>query len=501
MDKRFANLFQGLKRAHGVFEITGKDETKNKITGRAKTVAQEPKLANFKLHLAGDRGIGIVPINEDNQCYFGAIDIDIYEGLGIEKLHATIRDFNLPLIPCTTKSGGIHLYVFFSEPISAKIVYDKLSEWSILLGYPGVEIFPKQIMLASENDTGNWLNMPYFDGNKTNRYALSTKNTRLSLEEFLDLAEEKRLTLEDLNNIKIPQNKEFEGAPPCLKVLISRGIPSGSRNKGLFALGTFYKLKYADNFADYVDKANQKYFQPPLPSQEVTDIVRSLRKKDYFFSCKDSLLADICNKRICVQEKYGITQDNAALDVAIDSLTKVSTDPPSWYISVNGKRLECDTTKDLLSQAAFQIKCVDSLHIFPRNIRAPVWRQMMCDLLTNVETIDAPEDANEGGMIDDFMSSFIEERHMKNSNRESDLLLGRPYIKDGKVYFRSSDVIKYLKRQGFYYVNNRTLYKWFRNSELEVEAFRIRIKGKQVRCWSTKLPEVQEEGFEEDELF
>ena len=45
---------------------------------------------------------------------------------------------------------------------------DKLTEIKTLLGYGGSEVFPKQIQLKSSDDTGNFLNLPYFNGDHIN---------------------------------------------------------------------------------------------------------------------------------------------------------------------------------------------------------------------------------------------------------------------------------------------------------------------------------------------
>lgn len=76
--KRFAAIFDGLKQAYGTFEI---DSTKSngKNTGKARVVREPRTTEHFEQHLAGDgAGIGIIPINEDDSCKWGCIDIDEY---------------------------------------------------------------------------------------------------------------------------------------------------------------------------------------------------------------------------------------------------------------------------------------------------------------------------------------------------------------------------------------------------------------------------------------
>ena len=66
---------------------------------------------------------------------------------------------------------------------------DKLVSVSAVLGYGGSEVFPKQVELKSKDDTGNFLNLPYFNGNKTTRYFFNDQGEAVTLERFYLLYE------------------------------------------------------------------------------------------------------------------------------------------------------------------------------------------------------------------------------------------------------------------------------------------------------------------------
>ena len=54
------------------------------------------------------------------------------------------------------------------------------------LGHEGCEIFPKQTeILVERGDTGNFLNLPYYNGTSGLRYALDDNGKAASLESFL----------------------------------------------------------------------------------------------------------------------------------------------------------------------------------------------------------------------------------------------------------------------------------------------------------------------------
>ena len=78
---------------------------------------------------------------------------------------------------------------------------DKLTEIKTLLGYGGSEVFPKQIQLKSADDTGNFLNLPYFGGEDTTRYAFRADGEAATLEEFYTIYSEIKQT--DFTKIKI----------------------------------------------------------------------------------------------------------------------------------------------------------------------------------------------------------------------------------------------------------------------------------------------------------
>ena len=169
--EKFSSIFAGLDKAYGVYKIE-KANTNGKHVGKATLVNKERTKKVWEGHLSGKgMAIGIVPINEDSQCKWGCIDIDEYP-LDHKKLLDKIREVELPLVMCRSKSGGAHVFMFCKDWMSAKDMQDKLKYIAANLGYGGCEIFPKQITLNLERgDVGNWLNLPYFDAEDGLRYA------------------------------------------------------------------------------------------------------------------------------------------------------------------------------------------------------------------------------------------------------------------------------------------------------------------------------------------
>jgi hemoglobin-like flavoprotein len=66
-------LFEGSTRAHGIFNISNENNSQ-KQQGVAKTIKTiGANLDNWKSHLEGSIGLGIIPINENNQVKWGLL--------------------------------------------------------------------------------------------------------------------------------------------------------------------------------------------------------------------------------------------------------------------------------------------------------------------------------------------------------------------------------------------------------------------------------------------
>ena len=203
--KNFIDIFTGLQRAHGCTYVEKKNADGTKIKGKS-FVKREPVTTKlWEDHLNGiEPSLGIIPIDENNQCRWGCIDVDKYN-LDHKKLINLINNYQLPLTMCRSKSGGAHIFLFTTVPIEAKLMRDKLTSISAFLGFGNAEVFPKQVELKSEDDTGNFLNLPYFNCKKTTRYAFNFKGEAITISQFFLAI--KRLN-SHLSNLHLSQQKK-----------------------------------------------------------------------------------------------------------------------------------------------------------------------------------------------------------------------------------------------------------------------------------------------------
>lgn len=493
---QFLHRFAGLDRAHGHYVVKGDGHAGNKQSGSAVTERTGPTLELWKKHLRGEYGIGIVPIRDDATCVFGAVDIDSYN-LDFSKLEDDIARLQLPLIICRTKSGGAHLYLFTNEAVPAELIRGKLMDWAVALGHSGVEVFPKQVKLAGPNDYGNWINMPYFSMEQTNRYAVAGGKP-INAKEFLSLAQKCALTHQQLKDLTPPQNEEtgelFKDAPPCLQSLAQRGFGEGSRNNALFNVGVYLRKRFPDDWEQRLDVYNQRFMTPPLGHKEVSQIQKHLAKKDYQYKCHDQPIVGVCNRQICLTRQFGIGGGADDPGVVFGSLIKIETNPPTWIWDVDGARMEL-TTGELRDQSRFHSKCIDALNKWPNLVKPKTWVDLIRDKLKTVEVRPAPPDATPEGqvmmMLEDYCSSKMAAR------AKEELLLKKPWTDEAgpepRTYFSGNDFAQWLKRQR-HNIEIRDLWNVMRR--INGTSHRLKIKGKNINVWSVPAFSQQTEPFE-----
>lgn len=488
----FMARFPGLNRAHGQYDVRGNGRSGEKQSGQAHTVREPATAARWEDHLQGRMGIGIIPITDDATCSWGAIDIDNYE-LTLEDLAAEVKRLKLPMVVCRSKSGGPHLFLFTSEPVPAGLMRGKLMEFAVALGYSGVEVFPKQTKLASTNDIGNWINMPYFNGNDTDRYAINDQGDQLDMDTFLALASSVAVTADQLQALTIeidPVQRDLwlEG-PPCLQCLASRGFGEGGRNKGLFNIGVYLRKRFGDGWTEKLDEYNQTFMDPPLGHKEVAYIAKSVNRKAYEFTCHEAPLAQVCNKQICLTRKFGIGTNEQDPGVVFGSLVKVETDPPIWIWDVDGVRIEL-TTAELKEQSRFGTKCMEVINKLPHPIKTRAWADMLRERLADLEVIPAPVEATPEGRMMALLEEYCTER--ASAKTRDELLLNRPWTHEGRTYFSAVDFHQFLQTHRMV-VTERQMWAWLRRRDAQHHFFHI--KGKGYSCWSIPAFGSQSEDF------
>jgi hypothetical protein len=483
---RFSGIFDGLEQAYGTYQVERK-QNNGKSTGKA-TVVKKPRTAElWQGHLSGEgQSIGIIPINEDNSCKWGCIDIDQYN-FDHKALINKIRQLKLPLVVCRSKSGGAHVFLFTDDWVPAKDMQEVLTHLCAALGYGGSEIFPKQITLnLDRGDVGNFLNTPYYDAEGGLRYAFNDDATAATLDEFFELVDTHVQTHEQMLALTVNEDETLPvpDGPPCLQILCREKIGEGARNNGLFNLGVYLRKAYPDSWEGEILNYNMQYVDPPLPLNEVNIVAKQLQKKDYAYKCKDAPINAYCNPELCRTRKFGI--DAAVSGIQIANLRKYNSVPPVWFLDVNGQPLEL-ATDDLMNQAAFQKACVEQLNFLPRTAQKAVWEQRINGLLSDMtdtegSIVEVSEDVSITGQFVDHLEEFT--TGMQRGEDKEDILLRRPWTDEEEeiTYFRLKDLEGYLVKANFKVYKSHQLAQRLR--DLNGEAKQLRVKGKTIRVWS-----------------
>ena len=482
---KFIEIFTGLDRAYGQTQSREKNES-GKLEGRSWLVKEPITIDNWNIHLEGkEPSLGIVPINDDNQCKWGAIDIDSYDGFDHQKLIKKIVEKKIPLVVCKSKSGGAHIFLFVSEPVLAKDMQIKLKEIAVWLGYGDCEIFPKQIELNSKG-TGNFLNLPYNHPEFPTRYAFDDEgNALIELSSFIQHYETK--VVSQLNKVVIekPTTKkkddDFKGAPPCLITLASDGFPEGSRNMALFQLGVYLRQRFPEELEKKIDEYNAKYFKPPLVSREVLTIYKQVEDKKYFYRCDEPMFKTVCEKIKCQSQKFGV--GNAASN-EIYGLKKWESDNPVYELTHNGKVIIL-TVDQLSSHAEYRKACIAQANESPRPMAPAIWADMVQTLLSNMQQddfIQLPGEVTAKGQYLHQLQIFL--FNNKGAKDRQDVLQGMVYELKDHLFFKPQAFRDFLKTKRFAKASDSEQYKMF--EEFKGTTAKLKVNSNVEHCW--KVP-------------
>lgn len=438
------SLFSGNMTAYGVTQVG--DIVEGKAQSSSKLIYGVPTLHVWEQHLSGSLGIGIAPLKEDNTCSFGAIDIDSYDYC-LQDIVKAIYDFDIPLVPCYSKSQKLHLYAFFAEPIDAVHVVNYLKKWVAAFGCsPKTEIFPKQVKTSEQNKFYSWINMPYFnEGDDANwRKVIDRDGTPLPLTKGLDIMQAKKLLIEE-HEEWWKTGFAYADAPPCiLSGLLLRDIGPGLRNNWLFNVGVYLQLKDQNiDLAGALYEIN-KSLAEPLPDNELqATIIKGFQRKTYYYTCAQM---PRCNKVVCRQQECGI-DSKASTGLEYGQLTQYMTDPPYYEWIVNGQKLSFWSEQEILGQRKFRALCLRQLHLVPRQVSDDIWSNILTKAASNIQVVDgaAEGDFTSGSTFIELVGSFF--RDKRRADNITQVSLGRVYEEGDDYVFMARPFMDFLMQK------------------------------------------------------
>lgn len=503
-------LFEGNDTHYGTHGAPSRDPTgqslKWVIRPTAKTLKGPTTDKMWKDHVDGKKPLGVVPIRSDDKTSWGSIDYDVY-GEDLTALIKKVESLKLPLVPCRSKSGGLHLFFFTTEPVSAEIVQNLLRDLAAALGIAGSEIFPKQTTLLNDRgDQGSWMIMPYygdtFDGKLERQVGLRNNGSEIGLPEFVRVAEKVKQSPDQIDALMTRNLKRaspasgskggkrgimkddntvpFGDGPPCLVHMVQAGgIKQGGQNDTLCHMATYFKKKDPTTWETELERANQLYFDPVHPESGVNGVIKSYRKKDYEYKCKHEPMKSHCDAILCRKRTHGVSGGGSgALVPVIQSIKKMNSDPPVWFVQVEGAKIEC-STEDLQRWERFQRILMEKVHNPFGLIPQGEWLSTIQEAMTRMtEPIDVSPDVDKQGEFTELLETYLHNR--QRALKEEDLLAGRPWESENeqRFYFVLSKLHRFLEREGLKGLNKPQLVS--RITKLEGGHETREIKGKTV---------------------
>ena len=510
--QQFALLFKGKSNTYVRNELPKEkpeegQKIKTKITNNEGKVDKE-LLSN---HLDGRFGVGICPVNAEGKCFFGVLDIDYYKPKIKRVLHF-IKEYQLPLLPFRSKSGGLHVYLMLTKAVSAKTMRETLQNIAYyfslgeIYGKNKVEVFPKQ---DKAEGFGSSVTLPYFNGENTYTYLLDLDGNPVEFKEALIYIKAHLTSIETVKGIlnKLPYND----APPCIqRILLSEevGGEDTGRNNFLFSYAVYAKKKYGNGFEDYVKEINDN-FEVPLEDSAVEQTCESVKNNEYLYKCKDIPCNSFCNKSECRKREFGLGKDKGHFTgIDYGQLYRYNSAEPYyiWKLRLNGQENWVDVIfKDegyLLDQRNFAKMCVRYLNQAPMQVGNNDWYAILNSVLPNVIDVEVKQESDTSG-LSMLKNAFVSYLSNKQARRDTPFqiqvgLCVRQTINGvTKYYFTHIGFTNYLRNQKITFDYNmlRETLKKFGAEEDVLHYMNSHEEEISVPCWSKVEDKSLEEAY------
>lgn len=355
MEDKLFKLFEGDNSRYLKSSLTGEDDERGKKSAEYITVHEPVTSDLWRQHLDGKIRLGLKP-EKDDQCKWGCIDVDPnnYKDYSEKKYVEIIKKYKLPFVPVKSKSGGLHIFVFFNDFADINKVLKKLSEIN------------QQYFLAQEIFPCNKaVNMPYHNFNASMEFAFDDNNTPVLIGKFIELAEQKTISPEDFFNFKVVEYEaetQWSNYPPCVQKLIQEGWSGNNRNNFLFNVLVLESKKDPAISVQQLEQIglnrNNQIFSTPLPSSEVIALAKSVSKGGYTFQCppKHPEYQPICNKDLCKTRSLGIGDAVPDIIDHFENIKYIQVTNNIWYqFDYKGQHVSV-TPEDMKDEKSFRVK-------------------------------------------------------------------------------------------------------------------------------------------------
>ena len=533
MDKRYIKFFDGYRAAYGLADFEHKEAKIDPESGKKKPVYRwnyEPLTEKvYQSHLEGKISIGIQPCNENKEARLGVIDVDPtdYDDFNKKFFIDVIQDYDLPLIPVESKSGGLHLCLFIDNFIWAKdIVSFLINILPLFKLKPNNEIFPKQTELTRDGETGRlkpgqFINLPYYGGE---RKALNVDGTPFTFEKFLDLVDANLVSKDQLNIItKNIDKKIYEGVsedfidgPPCLADISKVAGREGFDGKDRFMYNyhVLVKMKYPDGWEQKVKNAPVRFFEEQHANawtdQKLKSKITSWSKSEKGYTCNEDPLWSACKKGICVKKKFGVLSGSKGSYPVLTNLRKIEIfEEPEYEFDVikpdgiSKVTVHCRSVEHLNDQIRRRNSISKAAGFLPPRISIAQEQIIMDALYETEQPVQPPIGTSPKEKLHDVLHAKINGPRATN---DAAFKSGSVLIEEEYAFFKLEKFFDRLKAKDWKYKEEKTgriMEHTYRECEIEfLEQKRFPTKEKGKHNSSTKnVVKIHIKSFEEVPIY
>ena len=481
-----------------------KKKSSDKVASEAYFKDGEVTETLYERHLEGAKGLGICPINESNKCKFGVIDIDDYSA-NYSRLVDTIYEYSLPIFPFRTKSGGMHLYVFFKKEVAAKSVVESLEsvcsylglkETFVSRGKTKVEIIPKQVRLAAGGH-GATITLPYFRCHKPKSYLYGQNMSEIGIEGAIKAIRTGATSIEEMDDAL--KSLPYSDAPKCIQtILLGPSLEKDSgRNNFLFSCAVYLKKKHGDGFFDKLQELNNTLIDP-LDEVSLKKTAESVRANEYNYKCKDVPCEQFCDRAVCSKREFGVGKEKGhftGLDYG--TLTRYKSEEPYYVWELRRqddtnpyKKITFKSAAQLMDQKYFASVCIDQLSFAPTTMDNFRWTKVLNTCLEKVVEQEIKMSTDTSSMAE-IKNAFYEYLSQKKTRRDMpyQIKLGLVHCVDDRLYFTHKGFQDYLEVAKLRLVqsNLREVLLSFGATEDTLQYKSKRGVDMSVPCWMKKV--------------
>jgi len=486
MHRKLLELFEGDSGQFIKVTLTGDQDERGKRKADYTTLHEPVTEDLWKGHLDGKYVMGLRPERE-GKMKWGCIDVDpqSYKDYSSKKYIDIIKNNKLPLIPVRSKSGGLHIFVFFKDWEDKKEALKVLHKWNEDY-FMANEVFPMNKALG----------MPYFNAKMTTEFAYNDDGTPIMLEAFLELAEQKRTTLEQIQKFKDTKYEpedSWRDYPPCVQKMIQEKWSGNHRNDFLFNVLVLESKKNEnltiEELIEIGRKRNTEIFATPLPEREVITTAKSVKKGGYFYKCPPKLnaITPLCNKELCKNRTLGIFQETPAMIDEFEDVMFIRDIKESFYRFKYQDEEIMVKPEDLASELNFKKKLLNYKILWktlPRRKNINVW-DLFLDAL--VKKASESDDFNYQETLEDMRYQTLKE-FFEDTIEQDDF----QKLKDGYVVLDSKTNVCYFKRTTLDNWMKKKMNKAFNNSMEALRLLnckRLEYHEGEKNIWAVDMPE------------